>query len=239
MLKLATKFAPTAPAFERAHRAGFRFAELWLDRHVLAGWREVVALASAFPLGYALHFPNRLDDPAPALEQTVALYRALGCPALVIHQPMFDRHAAGLLALEPGLRLAIENHKLSPEGLARWAERSPGLTLDVEHLWKITLRDVPLPRLLEELRAFLSRYAGKLRHVHLPGYLPGQPEHRPMYCSRDLVFGAFSLFEEFHVECLLVSEVETEFQNEQELRMDVLLFEAWQARRAAGAVTGP
>src|SRR5262249_5112669 len=141
-----------------------------------------------------------------------------------------DRYHAELLRLRPELRLAVENHKLDPEGFALWAERSPGLTLDVEHLWKFTLRDAPLDRLLREVRGFLARFADKLRHVHLPGYLPGFAEHRPMYCARDMVFGVLSLLAEFRFEGLIVSEVNAEYQNPNELRMDVLLFEAWRDR---------
>src|SRR4051794_33696633 len=102
MLKLATKFAPRREAFEQAHRAGFGAAGLWLDAAVLAGWREGAGLARSFPLGYALHLPNRLEQPPEPLGQAVALYRAPDAHALVIHQPPLDRHGARLLALDPG-----------------------------------------------------------------------------------------------------------------------------------------
>src|SRR5262245_54757839 len=125
MLKLATKFAPQPSAFELAHRAGFRCVELWLDGNVLAGWEAVAALARHYPFEYALHFPNRLDQPGQALDQTVALYRALGCRCMVIHRPMLDRHGDALMRLEPAMRLAVENHKLDLQGLTRWAEESP------------------------------------------------------------------------------------------------------------------
>src|SRR6185437_8983938 len=108
------------------------------------------------------------------------------------------------------LPLAVENHRLTPDAFLDWAQRNPGLTLDVEHLWMYTLRDAPLSNLLAEVRSFLSRFAHKLRHVHLPGYLPGQPEHRPMYCSRDMVLAVFSLLEEVHFTGLIVSEVNPE-----------------------------
>src|SRR3954454_24796958 len=109
---------------------------------------------------------------------------------------MGDSYGEGLLRLEPGLRLAVENHKLTEEQLARWAEDNPGLALDVEHLWKYTLRDAPLPRLLGEVRGLLDRAGERLRHVHLPGYLPGHAEHRPMHCARDMVFPVLSLLRE-------------------------------------------
>jgi hypothetical protein len=227
MLKLATKFAPELSALETAYRAGFRHAELWLDQAVLAGWQDVLALARHYPNGYALHFPNRLELPAESLEQTVALYRGLDCRCLVIHQPMYDRHREPLLRLAPELRLAVENHKLNPEQLLHWGERNEGLTLDVEHLWKFTLRDAPLDRLVAEVRGLLDRFGDKLRHVHLPGYWPGLREHRPMYCAREMIFPVLSLLAEACFEGLVVSEANPEYQNSEELRMDVLLFDAW------------
>jgi sugar phosphate isomerase/epimerase len=227
MLRLATKFAPERPLLEQAHRAGFHFAEVWLDAAVLADWQAVAALARDYPFGYALHFPNRLEQAGETLEQAVALYRALGCRSMVIHQPLLDRYHEGLMRLGPELRLAVENHKLDPERFRLWAERNPGLALDVEHLWKFTYPDVPLKGLLEEVRRFLGEFGDKLRHVHMPGYHPGMPEHRPMYCARELVFGVLSLLAEINFDGLIVSEVNPEYQNPNDLRMDVLLFETW------------
>ena len=234
MLNLATKFSPERALLEQAHRAGFRCAEFWLDAAALAEWQAVAALAGAYPFTYAAHFPNRLEQGGDTLAQMVQLYRALDCRSLVIHQPLFDRYHAELVRLGPELRLAVENHKLSAEGFTHWAERNPGLTLDVEHLWKFTLRDAPLDRLLHEVRAFLSRFGDKLRHVHLPGYVPGFAEHRPMYCAREMVFGVLSLLAELRFDGLIVSEVNLEYQIPNDLRMDVLLFETWRAQHAAG-----
>jgi hypothetical protein len=116
---------------------------------------------------------------------------------------------------------------LNPEGFTAWAERNPGLALDVEHLWMLTLPGVPLSRLLEEVRGFLARFGEKLRHVHMPGYWPGLPEHRPMYCAHELVFGVLSLLADVNFEGLVVSEVSPAYQNPTELRMDTLLFDVW------------
>ncbi len=230
MLKLATKLAPVSAALETAFRAGFRHAELYLDAAILLDWQGSLARALHYPNSYALHFPNRAELPAEALRGCVELYRGLHCRSLVIHQPLFDRYAAELLRLAPELRLAIENHVLTPAQFAEWAERSPGLTLDVEHYWKYTLRDAPLSQMLEQVRLFLERHGDKLRHIHLPGYWPGCREHRPMYCAREMVFGIWSLLAEARFEGLVVSEVGTEFQNVAELQMDTLLFEAWRQR---------
>jgi hypothetical protein len=229
MLKLATKFSPTPANVERAHRAGFHQAELFLNAPILAGGAQVISLARHYPMEYALHCPNERELSPESLRQMTDLYRALGCRALVIHQPQFDRYGTELMRLEPNLRPGIENHRLSLEQFDAWAERNPGLTLDVEYLWKFTLGDVPLAELLAAVRRFLTRFSSKLRHVHMPGYVPGQAEHRPMYCSRDMVFGVLSLFAEFGFDGLIVSEVNQPFQTDEDLRMDVLLFQRWRA----------
>jgi sugar phosphate isomerase/epimerase len=233
MLKFATKFVPQVPALEAAYRAGFRYAELWLDDGLLADWQAVSRRARLYPFGYALHFPNRPEPAPPTLEHAVALYRQLACQCLVIHQPLFDQCQANLLRMEPGLRLAVENHNLSPQAFADWAQHNPGLALDVEHFWKFTLRNAPLDDLLGQLRRFLAQHGEKVRHIHLPGYWPGFAEHRPLYCAREIAFPVLSLLAEFGCEGLVVSEVNPEYQNVQELRMDVLLFDAWREWRDA------
>jgi hypothetical protein len=197
MLKFATKFLPCAEAFETAFRAGFRDAEFWLDASVLRGWQSVAAMSRQYSFHYALHFPNRGSLPAETLEQAVMLYRELDCEAMVIHQPMFDKHAARLLALEPALDLAIENHDLAQTEFDHWAERSPGLTLDVEHLWKYTLEDCSLNELLTVVQRFLAKHGHKLHHVHLPGYQVGCEEHRPIHHSPQMAAGVLSLLADF------------------------------------------
>jgi hypothetical protein len=231
MLKLATKFRPDAAAFALAEQAGFRHAEIWLDTALLADWEAIVSWSVSYPFEYVLHFPNRLNLDRAALQQTVALYRALGCRCLVIHQPMFDRYGALLRQHEPAVVLAVENHKLTPDAFDRWTDASPALTLNVEHLWKYTLQDAPLPVLLEAVQRFLKRCGPKLRHVHLPGYWIGMAEHRPMYCAREMIFPVLDLLAEAAFQGLIVSEANPEYQNAHELRQDVLLFGAWAADR--------
>ena len=235
MLKVATKFAPEPVLFEQAYRAGFHHAELYTNEAILAGWEEVADRARYYPLEYVLHAPNKKDISADTLQRLVTLYRALGCQALVIHQPQFDRYGAELQRLAPELRPAIENHLLTPEQFDEWAERNPGLTLDVEHLWKFTLKNAPQGELENAARRFLERHGGKLRHVHMPGYLPGHLEHRPMYCSRDMIFRMLTLFAEFRYAGFIVSEVDQEFQNPDDLHMDVLLFQRWRAQHESNA----
>jgi hypothetical protein len=230
VLQLATKFAPTAALFEQALRAGFHAAELWLNEKYLTDAPGLVRLARHYPLRLAVHGPNRIDRPSTALPALVSLARELQPSCVVIHQELYDAHAQALLELEPALPLGVENGKLTPAAFQRWAEVNPGLTLDVEHLWKYTLRDAPLGNVLETVADFLERFGRKLRHVHLPGYWPGMAEHRPMYCGREFVFPVLEMFQDAGFAGLIVSEVSLSFQTANELRMDVLLFEIWRSK---------
>lgn len=229
MLYLATKFAPQAALFEQAHRAGFRAAEMWLSEKFLADVPAVVRLGRHYPLRLVAHAPNRIDWPEATLPALVRLARELALSAVVIHQEMYDPHAAALFALEPTLPLAVENGELSPDEFWRWAETNPGLTLDVEHLWKFTLQDGPFDEVMRTLDEFLARFARKLRHVHLPGYWAGMPVHRPMYASRELVFPVLDRLQAVGFGGLIVAEAATAYQTDNDRRMDVLLFETWRS----------
>jgi sugar phosphate isomerase/epimerase len=232
MLKLATKFRPHSTAFETARRAGFRCVEFWLDPHVLEQWPRVSALAQQYPFRYALHFPNRTDLSSASLRQTVQLYRELDCTALVIHQPMYEKYAEFLLRLEPALELAVENHRLDESSLLRWAQESPGLTLDVEHLWKFTLEDCSLDDLVDAVDRLLVRHVEKLQHVHLPGYWAGSDEHRPMHHAQPMVVPVLSLLADYGFSKLIVSEANEAYQNLDDLSRDVQLYESWLSQRA-------
>ena len=231
MLNLATKFKPKAEAFSMAQAAGFESAELWLDEKYLRNHDRIVHLAQQSAMSFALHFPNRGDLDLRVLENAVDLYRRLECSAMVIHAPMLAAYGELLLAIDPMIRLATENHRLKPSQFLRWADENRWLTLDVEHLWKFTLKDAPLSALLESINDFLRRYAHKLIHIHMPGYLPGGGEHRPMYCSREMVQGVLTRLDTTGYENLIVSEVNKEFQNLYELSMDMLLFQHWNHSR--------
>jgi hypothetical protein len=227
MLSLATKFVAERSAFETAYGAGFRAAEFWLDANWLAKTESIASVAHDFSMRYALHFPNQGPLSHNLLQATADLYRRLDCTALVIHQPMFDRYAADLKKIDPDLHLAVENHVLDLAGVDRWAELSPGLTLDVEHLWKFTLQDAPLATLLEHVDRILGRYAGKLHHVHLPGYLPGREEHQPIHYSEQMASEVLTRLAAHGFSKLVVSESEVVFQTSEFLRKDVDFFERW------------
>jgi sugar phosphate isomerase/epimerase len=231
MLSLATKFAPERLAFETAAAAGFRAAEFWLDANLLAKGDEIAAVAGRFPFRYALHFPNQGPISDEALNSCVALYRELNCTAIVIHQPMFDRYGAALRDLDPKLDLAIENHILDLVNFERWADHNPGLTLDVEHLWKFTLHDAPLAKLLEQVDRFLDRHAEKLQHVHLPGYVPGGEEHCPIHFSNEMASEVVTRLANHGFQKLVVSEADSPFQTTEFLEQDVSWFEKWQTTK--------
>lgn len=234
MLKLATKFAPQRRSFEMAWEAGYRYAEFWLDQRILMQVDQAIDLARDYPFGYALHCPNQLDLTAESLENLVRLYRESDASCLVIHDPQYKRFASNLRRLAPEIILAAENHEFTLEQFATWQTSFDALTFDIEHLWLFTLDSCPLTQLVDHVRRFLDQSISRLRHVHLPGYSPGSVEHRPMYCSRDFVFAMFSLLQEYGFEGLVVSEIEMEFQNPQDLLMDRLLFDRWRTKQQAG-----
>jgi len=235
MLKLATKFAPKRENFEMAWEAGYRYVEFWLDQRILQQVDTAIELAGDYPFGYALHCPNQLDLTGESLRNLVKLYRATKAGCLVIHDPQYNRYAEDLRKLAPEIVLAAENHEFSLEQFATWQKSFDALTFDIEHLWLFTLNSGPLSELIDEVRRFFDQSFSRLRHVHLPGYLPGSVEHRPMYCNRDFVFAMFSLLQEYGFTGLVVSEIEMEFQNPQDLLMDRLLFDRWRAtQRLAG-----
>ena len=121
MLQLATKFKPDADApFQTAVDAGLRAAELWTGPDVLELWEETAARAKRFDLRYALHFPTRRDLTERHLDAVVALYRALDCRSMTIHQLEFDRYAPDVAHRATDVVLAVENSHLSPEQLQSW-----------------------------------------------------------------------------------------------------------------------
>ena len=101
------------------------------------------------------------------------------------------------------------------------------MTLDIEHIWKFSLHDAPLEKLFTLVRGVFERASHCIRHIHMPGYLPGPTEHRPMYTSREFCMGVFDILADHDFAGLVVSEVDMQFQNYFELRMDTLLFERW------------
>lgn len=227
-LNLATKFAPLRQNFALAAEAGFCCAEIFLDEEILQRVASIVDTANDFGFRYALHFPNRNDLAQQSLLQTIELYQQLNCSALVIHGPQYRKYGDFLQKELPSLRMAVENHHQRPSEIDDWAHSSRWLTLDIEHIWKFTLKDASFEEMMHLVTSILDHYVDRIAHVHLPGYLPGFDEHRPMYCSKDFIWKMFDLLDQHAFSGLVVSEVAIEYQNEHELKMDCLLFERWQ-----------
>lgn len=223
----ATKFRPEEAAFHLALQAGFGHIEFWLNDEVLSRHEAVAATAGRFPFQYVLHFPNQSGLAEKTLRQAVELYHQLACSVMVIHEPMLTEYGRQLYGIDPGLTLAVENHFQDRSGIREWAARYNALTLDVEHLWKFTLHDAPLSELLAEVEMLLSRHADRVRHVHLPGYLPGFDEHRPMYQSAEMVEQVLTMLAQAGYSGFVVSETHEPFQNLPDLQADLALFERW------------
>lgn len=228
-LKLATKCSPERAGLARAAEAGFHHAELWTDAATLDQWEVAAENCRSVALDYGIHAPNNPELGDDTLVNASRLYRALNCRAMVIHQPVFDRLGSKLLAIDEGLCLAVENHRLSRDEFRHWATSNRYLTLDVEHLWKFTLRDAPLESLTDALDEFLAEFGGKLRHVHLPGYVPNGHEHRPMSTNPPFARAVWERLAKVGYDGLVVSEISVRFQTTAELRKDVELYEAWKS----------
>lgn len=234
---LATKFKPDEDApFRTALDAGMRAAEIWTGPDVLDDWRAVATRAQRFDLRYRLHFPTKRTLTDAHLRNFVELSRALDVRVAVIHRLEMERYGEAVQALDPDLQLAVENGHLSPEEFARWQTTNRYLTLDAEHVWLFTHQGVTRDAALVEVAKVLQNIGPKLRHVHLPGYYGTEDEHRPMYCSPEYVTAVASLLDDVGYDGFVVSEVDVPYQNVDDLRRDVELFENWRRERNASRI---
>ena len=233
MLRLATKFLPERSAFQQAHDAGFRHAEFFLNRDLLERVDDILALARQFDMRYALHFPNKADLQEVHLQECVRLFHEVNASAIVIHPPLLKKYADQLRAIDSGVVLAIETMRVPADELLAWVEQHQAVTLDMEHIWMFTLPEASLDEFLKLVRSVFQHHAHCVKHVHMPGQLPGHGEHRPMYTSREFCLGVFDILADFSFDGLVVSEVDMPYQNPFYLRMDALLYEGWLHKRTA------
>lgn len=233
-IRFAAKFAAEAGRFQLAVDTGFQFAEIHLKRRSVDYWEPIAWLASGYPLSYALHFPNSGPLSNLAVANAARLYEELGCATMVIHPPMLTQYGEQLRSLVPAIRLGVENPRLDRTAFDHWADGNEYLTLDVEHLWKYTLRDQPAQELILFLEAFLTRYRDKLIHVHLPGYIPGSVEHHPASRNPALARAVLELLCEADFTGFVVSEIRTELQTHENFQRDRNMFCAWAGLSCAG-----
>ena len=227
MLKIATKFLPEPLAFQHAYDAGFRNAEIFLNAAVLECVDDVIAMSRGFDLDFALHFPNKPELNESHLSNCCRLADELNVSAVVIHEPIFRRYVEPLAAIDSNIPLAIENQRVPAANVAAWVQDRGSVTLDIEHLWMFSLSDAPIEQLFALVRDVFASASECIKHIHMPGYLPGQGEHRPMYTSREFCMGVFDILADYNFAGLVVSEVDMQFQNQFDLQMDMLLFERW------------
>ena len=237
MLNLATKFRPAPAAFKLAFDAGFRCAELYLDREVLEQCDEVIETAKQWNMRYALHFPNKPNLDESHLKACASLFTELDASAIVVHPPMMKRFAEPLRAISSKLVLAIETMRVPRDEIIGWVGANGPVTIDVEHVWQFTIPDAPIEEFFDLLRRVFETHGHCIRHVHMPGFLPGQGEHRPMYTSREFCRGVFDILADHNYSGLVVSEVDMPFQNQFDLRMDVLFYEGWLSERLTTTTT--
>lgn len=227
MLQFASKIAPEPALFQLVHDSGFRNTEIWLSEQLLDEVDQIIETAKQYPLGYVAHFPNRGDMTRERLEAVVKLYRELDFQTMVIHQPMLNQCAERIWEIDPDISFAVENGGMPLERFWQWAEESPGLNFDAEHLWIFTLKGGPYGPFAEIMEDFFERYHHKLRHVHMPGCLPGFPEHRPSYMSPRFSCEIWNLLTRYNYQGMAVSELLTEYQTAAHMEADVALFQEW------------
>ncbi len=234
MLAFATKLAPTRKKMQRALDAGFQHSEIWLSSELLLDVDPVIACVRESGLRVALHFPNGGELEETQLANAVRLYRAVESWAMVIHKPMLRSYGRRLALRAPEMVLALENGRQKGDQFDKWAEYHTDLTLDVEHLWKYTLGNCSFPEFMEGLKRFWQRHGSRVRHIHLPGYIPGSPEHSPAYCNPELVNTVWSFLLEQDYQGMVVSELNLDFQTPQHLRRDVIAFQRWKRSALSG-----
>ncbi len=238
MLKFATKLAPQPERLHNACEAGFKHAEIFLTSKLIKKPKALAKLLGNYPLTYGLHFLNRAPLSKKQLKKIVRLYRRLDCESMVIHQPMFRLYSEALLDIDPGLCLAVENHRLKLKNFWRWADTHEFLTLDVEHLWKHTLKQVPLAELMPVLKTFMKQHGSQLKRVHLPGYKPGSLEHQPLSYNPKLAGKVFKALSKIDFQGLIVSETRPSMQKPKFLSNDVNLFQQWEKGRLKKSKAG-
>jgi len=228
MLKFASRVPPYSSKLAKVRESGFQYAEIFLTSKSIKEWKLIAEAAESCDLGYGLHFPNRPALNDKQLEKTIKLYRRLNCESMVIHRPMFRDYSEQLLEIDSSLCLAVENHRLKPKSFWRWAETYQYLTLDVEHLWKHTLKQAPFTDLLTVLKKFLKQHGSQVKRVHLPGYEPGGNEHQPLSFNPQLARKVFTALSKINFQGLVVSETRPSMRKLKFLKNDVLLFESWE-----------
>lgn len=245
MIHFATKFAPEKEAVVRTKNAGFSAAEIWLDAGYLEATEQVLEILQGQGLRYVLHFPNSGDLTDQHLSWFVEMYRGLECEAAVIHKPMLRSYGNRLKKLAgDSLLFAVENGRQRGEDFRNWAVDHSFLTMDVEHFWKYTLGDCAFENFAELLAGFFAEFGEKVRHIHMPGYLPGAPEHCPSYTNPQFACEVWDRLLESGFSGLAVSESNQEFQTDIHLRRDLILFQRWEEGvlservQSQGGVTG-
>lgn len=231
MLKFSSRVPPDAQRLAMVHNAGFRRVEIFLTPKSIKEWKQIATAAENHDMTYGLHFPNRAPLSDKQLNKTIKLYHRLKCESMVIHQPMYRQYGKKMLEIDSELCLAVENHRLNPKSFWRWAKTYEHLTLDVEHLWKHTLKQSPFDDLLSMFKKFLKQHGSKLKRVHLPGYEPGGKEHQPLSYNPKLARKVFTALSKMDFQGMIVSETRPSMQNSKHLKNDIAMYERWEKDR--------
>jgi len=231
MLKFASRIPADTQKLATIFESGFRRVEVFLTPQSIKACKPFAKIAENYEMSYGLHFPNRAILSEKQLKKTIKLYRRLNCESMTIHQPMYRHYAKQLLIIDSEICLAVENHRLKPKSFWRWANSYEHLTLDVEHLWKHTLKQAPMPDLLSMLKEFLKLHGSQLKRVHLPGYEPGGKEHQPLSFNPQLARKVFTALSKINFDGMVVSETRPAMRLPKHLKNDISMYECWEKDR--------
>ena len=230
MFSIATKFSPEAANFEKAVFADYECAELHLTPLRLMSWRSLSKIARSYDLEYALHFPTGDKSTVQTCEEVVELCRDISCDLITVHEENLDV-ANTISALDPSIRLAVENQNVSFGDLDEWIQSHDFVTLNIEHLWKHTLLNCERNELVSVVNRLMHNYRDRIRHVHLSGYTADQPTRRPIHLSQDFSQSLLDVFLQEEYDGFVVWEIDTEFQTGELLRKDMDWYQSWRSQK--------
>ena len=236
MFSFATKFSPEAANFEKAVFAGFENAELYLTPTRLMSWRSLSKIARSYDLNYALHFPttgtaSRTGTASSqTCEEIVSLAHDICCSFVSVHEDSLEV-AQRIRTIDPRIQLSVENQTVEFDKLDSWILANDNITLNVEFLWKNTLKDCDLDQLKSVVGRLFHNYGDRFRAVHLSGYSPGGKIKSPLFKSAEMVSAIFDtlLAENYHG--MVVSEIDVEQQTSHNLKEEFDLFNQWRNKR--------
>lgn len=218
----AAKCAPETGHLRAITDAGFKAAELYLSKAIMARSGDVARLCKKFPLQYALHAPNDAHCPGKLRE----LAEKTGARVIVLHDIFWEDEWRQTIEIFRGspVKLCVENMTCSHDPLKFMRRYGLGRCLDLEHL-QLECRGVYESEFLRIMR--------QASHIHITGYTPGSARwHTPADYAPDNSARMLDLLAQAGYDGLVVSEAGTEYQTPQMFAATAAFFRQWRKCRS-------